>query len=227
VASHWTHEPNPRRGQANEIAAGNELSRSSGTAVTPGAVPRRRLGGRSAKVRSAVLEATFELAKEHGLAGFSITDVAQRAGVHPSSIYRRWGTREGLLVDALLSGVGSMAPIPDTGTLRGDLRAYLRASAAVMRDPEGALLLRLAVTMGDTASLRAVRDDYWTKAVQNASIMFDRAIERAELPLDVKVRDAVEYLVAPLYMRTLVTGGELDDEFLDGVVDMMLQGLAT
>ena len=192
----------PRRGQANEIAAGNELSRSSGTAVTPGAVPRRRLGGRSAKVRS-VLEAAFELGHEHGLAASGITDVAQRKGVHLSSIYRRWGTREGLLIDALLSGVHGLDP--DTGTLRGDLRAYSGQRRGHARSRRGALL-RLAVTMGDTASLRAVRDDYWTRAVQNASIMFDRAIQRAGAALDVKVRD-VEYLVAPLYMRTLVTGG--------------------
>lgn len=211
--------PHPPMTAADDAAGPTGLGGASGRG------PRRRPGGRSAKVRRAVLDATFELAKREGLAGFSITDVAQRADVHPSSIYRRWGSRDRLLVDALLSGVGNLAPIPDTGTLQGDLRAYLRASAAVMREPEGALLLRLAVTMDETDDLRAVRDDYWTRALQNASSMFERAIRRAELPPDVDVRRAVEHLVAPLYLRTLVTGGELGDDFLDSVIHTTLHGL--
>jgi len=57
---------------------------------------RRRPGGRSARVRRAVLDATLELVNAHGLDGVTVAEVAERAGVHETSIYRRWRTREEL-----------------------------------------------------------------------------------------------------------------------------------
>ena len=62
----------------------------------------RRPGGRSARVRRAVLDAALDVLHAHGMEGLAVTDVAARAGVHETSIYRRWGTREHLIVDALL-----------------------------------------------------------------------------------------------------------------------------
>ena len=87
--------------------------------------PARRPGGRSALVRAKVHQAVLDLLTERGTAELSIPVVAQRAGVNPTSIYRRWRTREGLLADVAMSRLERDLPLPDTGSLRGDLTAML------------------------------------------------------------------------------------------------------
>src|SRR5262245_19167911 len=69
-----------------------------------------RLGGRSARVREAVLAAAFAELDEHGYRGFNIESVARRSGVHKTTIYRRWPTREALLVYALDSRATAIRP---------------------------------------------------------------------------------------------------------------------
>ncbi len=172
-----------------------------------------------------MLEAAFELALERGLAGVSVSDVAERAGVHPTSIYRRWGDREGLLVDALLSKVGEAAPMPDTGTLEGDLRTFLRNSADFMRTPQGRMLARMAVSIDPTSDLHEARAEYWRLALANASRIFERAEARGELASGTDPVAAVEIVAGPLYMRALVTGEDLDEAFVEAILRAALTGL--
>src|SRR5688572_33420223 len=91
--------------------------------------PRPRPGGRSARVRSAVLEATLELLAERGYDGAEVPEVARRAGVHPTTVYRRWGTKSRLVGEALLERSRPLTPTPDTGSLRPDLGRLLVAGA--------------------------------------------------------------------------------------------------
>jgi AcrR family transcriptional regulator len=175
-------------------------------------------------VRAAVLAATVEALLDDGLASLSVADVAERAGVHQTSIYRRWGTKDNLVVDALLSRVGTEAPIPDTGSLEGDLRAFVTESAAFMATPLGAALARVAVAMGDSPDLAEIRHDYWSRALSNAGRMFERAAKRGEIARKLDPQVAVEAVAGPLYMRMLLTGEPLDEEFLTSVVDTILHG---
>ena len=124
----------------------------------------RRTGGRSARVHAAVLAAAIEVLFEDGFDALSIRGVAERAGVHESSIYRHWGTKADLVLDALLSRLGQEVPTPDTGSLRGDLLAALRAVMAFLTTPLGENLVRMALRH-DLPNLDAVRDDYWNQDV--------------------------------------------------------------
>ncbi len=190
-----------------------------------GGEPRRRPGGRSARVRAATLDAAFRLALERGPARVTVADVAERAGVHPTSIYRRWGDRDRLLIDALLSQIGEAAPLPDTGTLEADLRAFLRSSADFMRTPQGQMLARMAASIDDASELREARGEYWRLALANAGRIFERAAARGEIPPGTDPATAVEVVAGPLYMRALVTGEELDDAFVEAIVRIVLTGL--
>src|SRR5262245_64364232 len=107
-----------------------------------------RLGGRSARVRAAVLDATLALLREEGDT-FTIPRVAARAGVHETSIYRRWGTREALIVDAVTSRIGAEIPIPDTGSLRDDLVQFLVACIRFLAAPLGTQLVRSTATAAE------------------------------------------------------------------------------
>src|SRR5687767_4303129 len=94
-----------------------------------------RPGGRTARTRDAVLTATLELLAEAGYDTFSIDQVAARAGVHKTTIYRRWATEDDLIADATRQRSREQVPVPDTGTFHGDLRALARSVAANIRSP--------------------------------------------------------------------------------------------
>jgi AcrR family transcriptional regulator len=101
---------------------------------------RRRTGGRSARVRDAVLNASLQAMAEHGPDAVTISEIARRAGVHATSIQRRWGSRENVMLDALLSYSQEQLPIPDTGSLRDDLTGFARSIAAYLSTPLGEVL---------------------------------------------------------------------------------------
>src|SRR5215470_12513669 len=101
---------------------------------------RRRPGGRSARVQVAVFEATLQLLEERGYEGLSMASIAERAGVHETSLYRRWKTKEQLILEALDRRMAQEIPAPDTGTLRSDLVAVLQSLRLVLQSREGQAL---------------------------------------------------------------------------------------
>jgi AcrR family transcriptional regulator len=190
------------------------------------AVPRsRRTGGRSNRVRVAVLEATVDVLGESGFDTLSIREIAKRAGVHETSIYRRWGTRANLAVDALLSRSGLEIPTPDTGSLREDLLGLLRALAAFISTPLGENLVRIALRR-DLPNSDATREKFWSDRFTRASVILDRAEARGELRSNVDRFLTLETLVAPLYLRLLLTREPVGDSVLESVVDLVLSGIA-
>jgi AcrR family transcriptional regulator len=76
--------------------------------------------------------------------GVTVAAVAERSGVHAATIYRRWGGVPGLLEDVVEAGPARTAPLPDTGSLRGDVEAYARGVAETLTGPLGVLTLRTA-----------------------------------------------------------------------------------
>ncbi|MGY1980142.1 TetR/AcrR family transcriptional regulator [Nocardia gipuzkoensis] len=187
---------------------------------------RRRTGGRSARVRQAVLDATLQLAAENGPDAVSIPEVARIAGVHETSIYRRWGTREHLILDALLSYSSQQLPIPDTGTVREDLIDFARSIAAYQAGPLGIALARAMAVAEDDSGLTSNRIQFWQSRFDRARVMIDRAVARGELPETVDAATALEALVAPVHFRALLTRQPVDEPFLARVVDQLLHGIS-
>src|SRR4051794_10460187 len=183
---------------------------------------RRRTGGRSARVRATVLEATLALIAEDA-AGFTIPQVAARARVHETSIYRRWGTREALIVDAVSTHINAEIPLPDTGSLRGDLLASLSSGAALLTSPLGRQFLRAAAVAPDATT--EARQAYWPGRFERAAIFFERAVARGEIAAPVDATLASELLIAPLYFRLLVSHAPIDDVFLERLIDLLLRGI--
>jgi len=176
-------------------------------------------------VHAAVLEAAIEVLFESGFDALSIRDVAERADVHQSSIYRRWGTKSKLVVDALLSRMGREIPTPDTGILREDLLATLRAVAAVFRTPVGENLVRMGLRQDIFSDEDRAR--FWTDRFTRASSILERAKDRGELRSGVDRFLTIETLVGPLYLRLLLTGESLDDGVLERIVDLLVSGITT
>jgi AcrR family transcriptional regulator len=188
---------------------------------------KRRPGGRSARVRAAVLAATVEELATLGYAKLSLEAVAGRAGVNKTTVYRRWGTREALILDAMLERARERVPVRDTGSLRGDLIALARAVVADMRSPVAQALIRTVAGLGasDPAIAEMARS-FWEERLRLDGAIVERAIERGEVPEGTDPGGVVEALLGPLYMRLLVTGRPLDAEVVDPVVDLVIGGIA-
>jgi AcrR family transcriptional regulator len=186
---------------------------------------RRRPGGRSERIRQSVIEATMAVLRDRGWDRFSIAEVASRAGVHETSIYRRWGTRERLATDALLATGEQDLPVPDTGSLRGDLIGFAAGICQYLSTPLGLALARaLATPTGDPAITEASARYFQTR-FEIASVIVDRAIARGEIPAGADAALALEMQIAPLHFRTLVSHQPLDAGLPARLADLLITGL--
>src|SRR5262249_22766294 len=157
-----------------------------------------RPGGRSARVRSSVLQSAFELLVRKGLDAFSIADVAAQSGVHATSIYRRWGTKDALGRDACLHHADVALPIPDTSSLRADLVALPDRLVAWMASRQGRFLL--ALSSSQHPHVVSARRSYWRKRFDLIRPIFEKAKSRGEFPRQTEPIEFLEMLIAPLYL---------------------------
>jgi len=141
----------------------------------------RRPGGRTARVREQILDATAELVARDGLAGFRYEEVADRAGVHKASVYRNWPDRDDLVVAALLRHAQELASVADTGDLHTDLVDFLTALAAGLQTPFGRTLERALQPAPDAAAIRTLTQ-VLDQRVAELQERVDTAVRRAEIP---------------------------------------------
>lgn len=190
--------------------------------------PRTRPGGRSARVRESVQEATLALLAERGYDGFEIPEVAARAGVHRTTVYRRWKTKSALVGDTMVVHMAQQVPAPDTGSLRSDLERLMREVVAVLEQPAVMEVLRAQVVLaaGDE-QVRAARDAFWATRFERSGAIVERAIARGELPPDTDPRELQEFAIARLYLRALVTGGPVGDDVVESIVRRTLAAFSS
>ena len=193
------------------------------TVITP-RPKATRTGGRSARVRAAVLRATLEALLAGEADDLSIRDIAARAGVHETSIYRRWGTKANLILDAVASETQAAIPAPDTGSLREDLLALLGSIAAFITTPVGEMLLRLALR-NDLPEDRTARERFWAERFTTGHTVLERAQARGELRPGLDYRLTIETLIGAIYVRLLLTREPIDDALTEHVVDLILAGI--
>ncbi|MEU0194129.1 TetR/AcrR family transcriptional regulator [Streptomyces afghaniensis] len=179
----------------------------------PGTV---RPGGRTARVREAVLRAAEDALTEQGFTGLDLADIARRAGVGKTTVYRRWGTVTGLVADLLADMAEQSAPRTETGSLLGDLTANARLVQRTLTDPRQGPLFKalIAAATGDTKTAAALHRFYdirvreWVPCVR-------QAVDRGEVPEGTDTHEVVRAVSAPLYYHLLISGGRLDETMAD------------
>lgn len=186
---------------------------------------RARPGGRAARVKQAVHQAVVEAVSEYGADKVSIPDVSRRAGVRDSSIYRRWGTRENLVLDALLASSARELPVPDTGTLHTDLTAFGTALGDYLNTPLGRGLVRALSAVSDSEEVAAAREAFWEQRYQMILPMITRAITRGELPGDVDARQVIELLIAPIHFRSALTRQPINTAFVSELTGRVIKAV--
>ena len=186
----------------------------------------RRPGGRSARVRADVLRSTLEALAEHGLGALTVSEVARRSGVHATSIQRRWGALQNLILDALLTYSQEQLPTPDTGNLRDDLIELARLIVSYLDTPIGSALAKAMAVADDDPALAESRAQFWRGRYESTRTIIGRAIDRHELAADTDQQLVLELLVAPLHFRALLTRQPSDEDWIERLVDALLRGLA-
>jgi len=183
---------------------------------------------RSEKAHQAVLDAAADLLLTHGLSEVSMDTVAERAGVSKATIYRWWPTKQSLALDALYTEWATARPHPrDTGTLRGDLLSLLRPWARLAAGRPYGRVIAALLTEAQTDPAFAVeyRERFVEPRRRQARVIFQRAVERSEIPADTAIDVALDLLYGPLYHRLLHGHAPLNDRFVRDTVDMALNGI--
>ncbi|MET8903630.1 MULTISPECIES: TetR/AcrR family transcriptional regulator [unclassified Streptomyces] len=167
--------------------------------------PMVRPGGRSARVQAAVHAAVRELASEVGRDALTVPMVAQRAGVTPSTIYRRWGDLQELLSDVAVERLRPETAPEDIGDLSADLTAWAEQFLDEMASPSGRAYIRDAL-LGDPDGSNAGQCSAY--AAEQIDVILTRATARGERTPDTET--VVDHVVAPLMYRILFRPAGLD-----------------
>jgi len=183
--------------------------------------PRRRGAPVVERVRA---EALAQLAAG-GYAALSLPAVAAAAGVHKTSVYRRWPTKLELVRDALSQGMGHDTSAPDTGSLRGDIRALARAALGFVESPLGRGVLRTLIAEGGDPELRGLAQGILAAQAGAApAAVFGRAVARGEWAPTADQAVFLRALAGALLHRVLLEQEAVTDADLDALLALLLDG---
>jgi AcrR family transcriptional regulator len=196
----------------------------------------RRGRPRDSAVDRRVLSAAWDLLSAGGYEGLNVDEVAERAAVAKTTLYRRWPTKDHLVTAVAAQMLGEV-PIPDTGDLRRDLTEFAAALAASLNmvrmagRPEGGASAGLAAELVAAAARHpdigdVVRAQYAQRHAM-ARARLQRASEREGLRRDIDHAVLIDQLVGPIYYRILITGTPADRGYAEHLVDAVLNGAVT
>jgi AcrR family transcriptional regulator len=175
-----------------------------------------RPGGRTARTRTAVLEAVIAELTEHGYAGASVERVAARAGISKTTIYRRWGGLSGLLADIMAGYAAREIPVPDRGDLGSDLQVLSRGVVASLSDPAiGAAFASIVAAAVQDPAARGLLSRFTGSRAALMSIIVSRAADRGEVPAGTDAAEVIQTVTAQLYYRLFVVGEPLTEAVAD------------
>ena len=173
-----------------------------------------------------ILAAALHLVADVGMAGLTMDAVAARAGVGKATIYRRWLSKEALMLDAWMSCVRTPT-VPDTGTLEGDLEGWLGGFDHPLTDRE---LQRVFPQIIAAAKVNPdVADAYRAFIAQRRlplQMVLQRGVERGEINPSVDLEVVHDLLIAPLMYRWVVTDAPIDAAVIRQIIAIVTAGIA-
>ncbi|SPC18395.1 TetR/AcrR family transcriptional regulator [Cupriavidus taiwanensis] len=186
-----------------------------------------RPGGRAAAVVAAIHHATLELLDELGYDQMEIPNIAERAQVNKTSIYRRWPNKAELVLDALLTRTSVNVPLHDTGCVRDDLRLLLRdiAGQLATRSVRGLLMAFMGSNLDDL-SFQSTRRRFWDERYHASGKLVERAVARGELRAETDARLFLELACSPLYVRSLIAGEAISDEYIGTLAELAISAFS-
>jgi AcrR family transcriptional regulator len=174
---------------------------------------RVRVGGRSARIQSAVHEAVRRLSTETHRDQLTVPQIAAEAGVTPSTIYRRWGDLAALLADVAVQRLRPIADPEDTGAAASDLRLFIEQFMEEMSSPVGRALIR--DVFSPSGETYPVQCGGFTR--EHLTTIVSRAKARGEAAFDID--EVIDHVVAPIIYHILYGDRELTLDYCHSLLD--------
>lgn len=168
----------------------------------------------------------FDELVEHGYAGTSMEAVARRAKVGKAALYRRWGSKREMYLSSLQEATRAPTGAPDTGSLYGDLRAFMLSGRGLL-DPRMHHFLPelLALCVRDEGFRTELEASLLQPRRDLVRAVFRRAIEAGETRPDVDLELACDLFVGPVYWRHVLKRFPVTEESAGGLAQMVVLAL--
>jgi AcrR family transcriptional regulator len=189
------------------------------------AVARRKPGRpRSKKSEEAIISATTKLLTDEGYDKLTVLKVAAYARASKSTIYRRWPTKEHLIIEAFNRWPALVSH--DKGDLLSDLLDLYRQFLRVLhRPPSNGIMPTLVAEKTRNPALAAVFEPLMQKRRDPVRAVFRRAIERGELSRDTDTELAIDAIMGATVLRLYFTSGDLSVKSMRKYLVVLLRGL--
>jgi AcrR family transcriptional regulator len=182
-----------------------------------------RVHGRAARVTETVLHAVVEELGRVGFTALRFEDVASRAGVNRTTIYRRWPTKVSLVTDAILA-YKSAPQVESTGSLREDLFDVMKASVAYASSPLGRGIVRMMLTERDDAGVARTAALLRAERLRATTELVEKGIARGELPRGTNAALVADLAAAPIMGRVILRREAVTEAYIRKVIDVVLAG---
>jgi AcrR family transcriptional regulator len=177
----------------------------------------------SAEAGRRILDSAIDLLAERGFDGMSVEAIAMHAGVGKATVYRRWASKEQIVVAAIERFVHDIQLL-DTGSLRSDLVGLLSDAGRAYLSPQGRLLPALASAMDRHPTLaQTVRTSFLEPRRKAVLKVLERARERGEIGTGADLDFIHDLLVGPFVYRRLFTGGPIDEILTGQLLDVAIR----
>jgi AcrR family transcriptional regulator len=190
--------------------------------ITAASAPRR--GRRAARdTDGRILEAAIELLSANGYAGFTLDELAVRAGVAKTTILRRWPSKAAVAAAAVERLALETVDLPESETLRADLQALVTSAIATFAKGRGRFVPRLMRESGNHPEIAdLLRTMIHTRRLAYRRVLA-RAVARGEFQPDVDQDLVIDLLVGPVWTRLLITQDPIPESLVDVIVDAVLR----
>ncbi|WP_318209640.1 MULTISPECIES: TetR/AcrR family transcriptional regulator [unclassified Streptomyces] len=180
---------------------------------------------REERVTGAVLNAVVDMVHEQGIGAVTMDAVAARAGVSKPAIYRRWPTKQDLIIAAAETRIGILS-VPDLDDFRAELRFVLTARLEAYRLPgTDRLIAGLIGAAAETGAVRGQYAEYTERITSETRRILERGIIRGDVAPDTDVRAAATLVAAPLIFRLIGEQEMPDARFVDSLVDLVARAV--
>jgi AcrR family transcriptional regulator len=181
---------------------------------------------RSEESEEAILAATIQLLSQKPLRDISIEEIARKANVGKTTIYKWWPSKAYVALDAFLRKINRMVPMPDTGSVRRDLLEQCRSLIAFFKSPAGRILGQfVAESESDKEFGSLFRELFLKPRREAAGVVFDRGVQRGEIDQNVDRELVLDIIYGSTIFRLFVGHSPLDDKLAEQMVSVLFEGL--
>lgn len=181
---------------------------------------------RNVETQKSILSASYDLLLENGFGAVTVEKIAERAGVSKTTIYKWWPNKAAVVMDGFLSAASARLPLPDTGSVFNDILIHATNLARFLTSREGEIIKELiGEGQFDSGLAEAYRTRYFDPRRLEARQLMERGIQRGELKENLDIELSIDLIYGPIFYRLLVIGEDLDDVYVENLVEYAFTGI--